>query len=166
MTARTKTPSFLAALAMAAALPLAAPASAGDDILVTSTSAMQEWQQEVTRDLDQRLLLAEKFTSRRPQSGIVQIRFELDENGKPVNLDTVYNSSGVSGERTASWAVRRLSNLDEVPVANASGARFQANIIYAESPQQKAEYLAELRETRNTRFAASDGEAPVIQLGS
>lgn len=166
MTARTKTPSFMAAFAMAAALPLAAPASAGDDILVTSTSAMQEWQQEVTRDLDQRLLLAEKYTTGRANSGIVQIRFELDENGRPANLETVYNSSGVSGQRTANWAVRRLSDLDEAPVANVAGARFQANIIFADNQKQKAEYVAQLRESRSTRFAASDGEAPVIQLGS
>lgn len=165
MTTNSKHP-LTAALALALALPLAAPASAGDDILVTSTSAMQAWQKEVTRDLDQRLLIGEARTTGRAQSGIVQLRFALDANGRPANIETHFNSSGTTGERVAKWAVRRLSDLDEAPVRNAAGVRYQANIIFADSEEERVQFAGDLRDMERTRLAAADPGERLVSLGN
>ena len=156
----------LAAAALAVTLPLAAPAAAGKDILVTSPTAMAQWQADVTRDLDHKLLLAERYTRGRPTSGIVQIRFTLDEDGKPTNLETVYDSAGTAARRSASWAVRRLRDLDQAPVMNASGVRFQANIIFAENREQKTVLAAQLDRMERVRLASAGSERAVVALGS
>lgn len=156
-------------LAAAAALGLAlaaTPASAGqDDIVVKSSAEMAAWQKDVTRDLNNKLRTSERFHSIRPESGIVQIRFTLDESGRPQDLKTYRSSGHVGSDRAATWAVRRLSRMDEAPVSNPDRAVFQANIIYAENRQDYARLAAELQESERARLASASSEVEVIALG-
>lgn len=156
------------AAALALGFSFAIPASAGEqeDILVTSSAAMEEWTAGVTRDLDRKLLHAERFRERAVSSGIVQLRFTLDQDGSPTAVKTYYSSANTGAVRTAHSAVKRLRDLDQAPVANASGATFQANIIFADNEEEKARFAKKLEKMERTRLASAGQSTMVITLGS
>lgn len=153
--------------AFALALTFSTPVAAGtsQDILVTSPAEMKSWQQTATRDLNRKLALGDKYGKGRSAEGIVQVRFTLDANGAPTNLQTYANTAGPVGERAAKWAVRRMRSLDNAPIANVEGRMFQANVIFAKGMLQKEELIAQLAKSERMRLAALGGADPVIQLG-
>lgn len=157
-----------AALALAATLPLAVPAHAGashEDIVVSSNAAMEEWQQQATRSLNRSLERNPLERSAQPEPGIVQITFELGDNGRPANIELHSSSSNWAAVRSARFAVRRLGDISDVPVADADKARFIANIIFADNPQQHGELLALLEQSERERLASETGESELIALG-
>lgn len=156
----------IAAVLSAAALSPAIAESGQEDIVVSPSRAMEEWRGDVSRSLGRNLLLAERWAKHNPDSGLVQIRFQLDEDGRASNMQTYHSSGSVSTDRAAAWAVRRLNNLDEAPAGIAPGQTFQANIIFAESPSQKARYEEKLAYIERRRLASNASERGVIALGS
>ncbi|GAA4049102.1 energy transducer TonB family protein [Parerythrobacter jejuensis] len=160
------------ALALGAALitpVLVTPAMAGSgqqEIVVSPSSAMEEWRADVSRDLGRNLVLAERWAKHNPDSGIVQVRFQLDAKGRPANMQTYRSSGSVSTDRAARWAVRRLSDLDQGPAQASAGQVFQANIIFADSAAQKAHYAEKLAYIERRRLASAAAERGVIALGS
>ena len=156
------------ALAVALGAMAATPAlanTAQQDIVVSPNRAMAEWRAEVSRDLSRNLDLAAEWNRYNPQTGIVQVRFSLDGNGKPVGLETYRSSGSVSTDRAAKWAVRRLHDLDRVPGGVRNGAMFQANIIFAQSRAQKDKLAGKLAWMEKKRLARNSGERNVIALG-
>lgn len=151
-------------IALACTLPVAAPALAQDDVLIVSQSAMQQWQQDRTKELD-RLLQSDREPFGRPLSGIVQISFTLDENGRPTGFETVHNSAGIAAQRTARWALSQLRDLDAVPVTSADGVRFQANIIFAANERDRAAFAAELATLEETRLADAQAGTTAVAIG-
>ncbi|WP_209348844.1 energy transducer TonB [Pontixanthobacter sp. CEM42] len=157
------------ALGLAASLtPIAANAGAtpSQDIVVRSQSAMEQWASDTTRDLNRQLNIGAKHKNLGSAQGIVQVRFETDASGKPVNLEVYRSSGNPTADRTATWAVRRLDGLNDAPVNNAAGARFQANIIFANTRADKQRFVAELATSERVRLARSVAESEVISLGS
>ncbi|MDC0886459.1 TonB family protein [Altererythrobacter sp.] len=150
----------------AIALTPAGANSGQDDIVVSTSRAMQEWRADVSQSLGRNLLLAERWAKHNPDSGLVQIRFQLDEDGRPSKMETYRSSGSVSTDRAAAWAVRRLNNLDDGPVRIASGQTFQANIIFAESEAQKDRFEEKLAYIERRRLASNAAEKGVIALGS
>lgn len=153
----------LAFIALACTLPVAAPALAQDGVLVVSQSALQQWQNDRTKELD-RLLQSDRDPFGRPLSGIVQASFTLDEDGRPTGLETVHNSAGVASQRIARWAVSQLRDLDSVPLASADGVRFQANIIFAANERERDAFAAELAAMESARLATAE-TGRVIAIG-
>ena len=155
-----------AAVALAAtALTPAIAEDAQDEIIVSPSKALENWRSDVSRDLSRHLDLADRWGKFNPDAGIVQVRFTLDANGRPTNMETYHSSGSVSTDRAAMWAVRRLSNLDEAPVRVTGGTTFQANIIFAETPAQKAEFSEKLAWIEKKRLASASAENNVIALG-
>ena len=153
-----------AGLAVTATTPVIA--AEDQDIIVSSRTALQQWVAKTNHRRDRQLEVVTRLRRLGAPRGIVQIRFDQGENGRPANVE-IYRSSGVpSIDRTAAWAVRRMSHLDEVPVAGAAKARFQANIIFANDPEEKAEYFAQLMQSERVRLASSAAERAVISLGT
>ncbi|WP_160730899.1 energy transducer TonB family protein [Pontixanthobacter luteolus] len=153
-----------AGLAVTATTPVIA--AEDQDIIVSSRTALQQWVAKTNHRLDRQLEVTTRLQKLGAPRGIVQIRFDQGENGRPANVE-IYRSSGVPLiDRTAAWAVRRMSGLDEVPVAGAAKAKFQANIIFATGPEEKAKYFAQLRQSEKVRLASSPAERAVISLGS
>ena len=153
-----------AGLAVTATTPVIA--ADDQDIIVSSRTALQQWVAKANHRLDRQLEVATRLRKLDAPRGFVQIRFDQGDNGRPANVE-IHRSSGVpSIDRTAAWAVRRMSRLDEVPVAGAAKAKFQANIIFANSPEEKARYFAQLVQAEKVRLASSGAERAVISLGS
>lgn len=156
---------------LASALTLGAitattPAIAGEsDIIVQSQAAMEEWSQDATRSLNRGLIQSERFSSTRPQSGIVQVRFTVDADGKAENL-SLYRSSGHSGtDKVATRAVRRIGNLADAPVRDASRQTYQANIIFASDVDEHAKLAKKLDKMEQARLARGNSEEEVVSFG-
>ena len=161
-----KTLTHLTFAAAASAAMLAAPVTAGQDdgIVVTSPAAMTEWKAEMNAQLDRQLIRSDGYRNQALLSAIVQIRFTLDEAGKPTNLQTVHHTGSRRAVRVARMAVRNLRGFDRAPVTGASDATYQANLVFARDPNEGATLKAELDDIERARLAAGHG-ANVIMLG-
>ena len=155
-------------LALGLSLPMvASPALAGDQeqIEVTSKSEMKRWQDKATRKLNNALRQAPGRHSVVPGNGIVQIAFRMGADGQPEQLEVHSNSADWKAERMAKYAVKRLGNISDVPVGNADGARFVANIIFAADQIQHKELKLALARSERARLAAGEAESETIVLG-
>ncbi|MEL7445008.1 MAG: hypothetical protein AAGK02_04260 [Pseudomonadota bacterium] len=162
------------ALAIAVALPLSVPANAGEKasagqnegpIVVRSQLTMEEWQEQMSRDLDRKLAHAPATRTLSMGSGIVQVSFTMGADGKADNLELYSNSANWLSKRTAMRAVRRLDNLSAVPVDDPQNARFLANIIIASDQETHDKLAAKLAKSERKRLAAADDESEYIALG-
>ena len=152
--------------AAASAAILAAPVTAGQDdgIVVTSPTAMTEWKTDMNAQLDRQLIRSDGYRNQALLSAIVQIRFTLDEAGKPTNLQTLHHSGSRRAARVAKMAVRNLRGFDRAPVTGASDATYQANLVFARNPNEGETLKAELADLERARLAAGGG-SDVIMLG-
>lgn len=158
----------LPAAAFALALPVATPAIAGEkseSIVVTSKAKMAEWKAETTKDINRSLRSAPIPDSSRPNTAVVQIAFTLGEDGKADNIEVLEGRGNWAARRTAAYAVRRLNDLDQVPVTNAENAQFLANIFFASTPEDYKELKAQLKKSEAKRMAAAEGDNEYILLG-
>lgn len=147
---------------MAGATPAIADSA---DIVVQSPAAMEQWSNDMTRTLNRRLIAAERITRTVPSSGIVQVRFTLDERGRPHDME-LYNSSGhVATDRVAMKALRGIQGFDEAPVIDARNQLFQANVIYARDAFEYQDLAAELKAREHIRLAKSASERTVLAFG-
>ncbi|AOL94544.1 hypothetical protein [Porphyrobacter sp. LM 6] len=165
MTTKGKIATLLLGATVFVAAPLA-PASAddGDDIVVSSTSAMDKWQQATTARLDRAMRRGDPLRTDTGNS-IVQITFTRGPDGKPANPQ-FYNGEGSWIERRiAKQAVMSLDNLDEVPVKRAGEVRFIANLIFAEDYRSLNKLRGRLLTMESARVAAKDERSTYIALG-
>ncbi|MEL6529399.1 MAG: hypothetical protein AAFQ27_05520 [Pseudomonadota bacterium] len=164
----TKRLALLPAAALAFTLPMSAPAMAGEKsegIVVRSQAALEQWQADTTSDINRSLKFARIPPSTRPNDAVVQITFTLGADGKPDNIELLNGDGNWAARKAAMYAVRRLNNLDEVPVGNAQNAQFLANIFFASSKDVHKQLAAKLAQTERTRIAAAGGENEYILLG-
>ncbi len=164
----TKHLAVLPAAALAFTLPFAAPAVAGeksDGIVVRSQEALEEWQAQTTKDINRSLRNAPIPNNARPNNSVVQITFTLGADGKPENIETLDGSGNWAARKAARYAVRRLNDLDTVPVSNAQNAQFLANIFFASSADMHKQLAAQLKKSERSRLAAAEGEKEYILLG-
>ncbi len=164
----TLTKSTAALLCAALTLPLATPAAADEsatDFVVQSEVAMTKWQKETTADLNRYLMGAPHQLGTKLKSSIVQVSFTVDERGKADNVEVVGGNGNLAAKRAARYAVRRLGNLDEVPVQQPQNAKFLANIIFADDLVQHKRLIAELERDNNPRFALVRPDETTVLLG-
>ena len=152
--------------AAALSLMAVAPVNADDQtIIVESKEAMAAWQSDVTRSLNNQLL-SERSTPRRAiESGIVQLRFTIDENGDAQNFELLSGTGDRATDRAAQRAVSRVSHLEDAPVRDIQSRTFQANIIFAKSPEEQDELMAKLAKSERVRLARAAEEREVIMFG-
>ncbi|QUL37033.1 hypothetical protein [Erythrobacter sp. JK5] len=157
----------LPAAAFALAVSFAAPAAAGksQDIVVTSHAAMQEWQQETTRDLNHALTRAPVARTVRPNDAVVQITFTLGEDGKAENLEVLDGKGNWAARKAAIYAVKRLDGLGDVPVYNPESAQFLANIIFASNREIHDQLAAKATSEMRERYAQAESERYILLGG-
>lgn len=164
MTTRLKT-TLAAAVALAVATSTTVPAMAQNDtIVVESAGALESWSEAVSRSLDKRLVRAEKSLRANPKSGIVQLRFTLNEDGRAHDFKVYRSSGNIRTDLIAKRAVRSLSNLGDVPVRNPQAEQFQANIIFAEGVQEHKKLAKLLRKTEAKRLARGGVESTILTI--
>jgi len=164
----TKHLAVLPAAALAFTLPFAAPAMAGensDGIVVRSQAALEEWQAATTKDINRSLKHARIPRNAFPNNAVVQVTFTLGADGKPENVAFLRGSGNWVARKVAMYAVRRLDDLDKVPVTNPQNAQFLANIFFASDKATHKQLAAQLEKAERTRIAAAGGEEEYILLG-
>ena len=147
---------------------LSSPA-VGQELAVTVTppTEMEVWSKTVTRNLDRRLARPEIGNARIGNaSGIVQLRFTLDEKGHPENILLFRSSGNHRTDRAAMNAVRGLNRLNEAPVRNVYEQTFQANIVFATDQPELEQFTEELRLSEIERLAQASTESDVISFGA
>lgn len=149
---------------MAALLPVTALAEGqGEDIVVSSGSAMQQWQQRTTAELNRALMREPPGAT--TENAIIQITFTLGEDGKAANPQ-FYNRDGSFLERSmAKRAIMSLDHLADVPVADREDARFLASIIFANDPRSYTKLQRRLRKMEQARIASRDDRRQYLALG-
>lgn len=153
------------ALAMLLALPTAASASSdSDDIVVRSQSPMDEWTSQTSAELNR--ALSRGINARgQPDNAIVQVTFTLDDNGKAENLEFLSREGNLFNRDMARRAIRRLKNLDQVPVEDVQSAQFLANIIFANNERVHTDLSSRLEKMETARLASKERAATYIALG-
>ncbi len=157
-----------AVCAAAFALPLAAPAIAGEksaDIVVRSAAAMEQWQAETTKDINRALAREPLAQKVHPNNSIVEVAFTMGEDGRADNVVVLKGNGNWAARRAAKYAVQRLDSLDQVPVSNPDNARFLAQIVFADDKQTHRQLTAQLRKSNAYRFANANNGENVILLG-
>lgn len=151
------------ALAFAVSLPIALPASAGQSDANIVVTQMEQWQENATRRLNRALVRSPNIKRGVPASGIVQLSFELGDNGRPTNVEVLTNSSNRQAAQTAAYAVRRMGDLSDVPVADLTNTAFRANVVFADSKRERRDLMAELERKERTKTASkSDGRTYIV----
>lgn len=141
----------------------AAAAKQGDDIVVSSSTAMRQWQKQTTAELDRALMIEPMGAT--TENAIVQIAFTLDEDGKADNLQ-FYNRDGTNLERgVAKRAIQSLDHLGDVPVDHPREARFLASIIFANDAASYRKLRTRLAKMEEARMASADGRRQYLALG-
>lgn len=147
------------ALICAAALPLGASLLAEEvdaPIVVTSPEEMRTWQKSTTNRLNRALARVPQIRNGSIPSGIVQISFTLDEDGRPTDLEVINSTTSPLARGSARQALRRIGDLSNVPVAAPREAQFLANIVFAKDQKDRRELLEGLERSEQDRIAAGD----------
>ena len=165
-----KSMSKSARCAFGAAVLVAIPTNAiasdeATDIVVQSNAAMKEWKEDVTHDLNRALARSSVARKMTPNASIVQVTFEIGEDGKPTNIELYNDEGNYSARKTAVYAVSRLRDLDTVPVSgDRSELQFLANIIFADSRADEERLAARLEASEQERIASTGVERTYIAL--
>ncbi len=167
MTTRSGFRALFWSAASAAALfvfPVTARAdSDGDVLVVRSGTAMEQWRQKTTAELNRLLMVEPAYST--TENAIVQISFTLGEDGMAANPQ-FYNRDGSQSERMAAQrAIERLANLAEVPVTSSDQPRFLANIIFASDARTLARLQRRLEKMETVRLASENPRDRYIALG-
>lgn len=160
--------SVLARSALSAAALFALPVSAlaggqSDDIVVRSGTAMEQWQQKTTIELNRALM--QEPPGATTENAIVQITFTLGEDGKADNLQFYRRDGSILERMMAKRAIRSLDSLTEVPVAKPDEARFLASIIFANDARNYARLQRQLAKLETVLRASEDPQNRYFALG-
>lgn len=163
--------SKIACRTIGAALLVALPANSlasndSDDIVVSPSAAMVQWQEDTTTDLNRALSHGGVRYRGEPNNAIVQITFSLGDDGKADNVRLHNDEGNYFARRIAVRAVKRLRDLDQVPVANPQDAKFLANIIFANSDNDLGRLEERLAKMERARLASSGKERTYLALGN
>lgn len=157
--------------ALGAALLLAVPASVAadhSDIVVQPSPALQDWQQDTSKQLNRALDRGgSQYTPfRSANNSIVQIGFTLGEDGRPDDVQVYDGDGNWAAKRAARRAVKSLAGLDQVPVANPQNVQFLANIIFADNERIHDRLEKRLQQMEAARLASSGPERTYVALSN
>lgn len=143
-----------------------------DDPSHASTSAsglvtMSQWSQRVQSLLQKQLHYPASLMSGRRNSGIVRVKFNCSEAGRPDQVTLVKSSGAFELDRAAMRAVSRIVSLHPLPDGLKSGQRFEAAIVFADTiddPQLKLIAAEQTKRNQWYRDSAMTAQATPILL--
>lgn len=136
----------------------------GESIVVTSQLPMKEWANSISQELSQHLNRSQGASMRDEASGIVQVRFDCDLDGRPTNI-SLYNRTG--HRSLVNRAIRALGKLDTMhplPQGVRPGQPFLANMVFATSEQQSEQLHDRLAFLEAKRLASARAERTYLAI--
>ena len=126
----------------------------GDDIVVR-TDGQMEFVQKASRDLTTQLDRHARFVRYPGGSGIVQVRFERGEDGRPDNVKLYRKSGRGALDGLALRAVRKMRVMKNMPSDIPANQQFLANIVVSDTVWEHTLLSEELELRERARIAAS-----------
>lgn len=141
-------------LAGAALLSTSAFASQPSGLNVqTSPVTLAEWSARISAELDRRLPIPEALPGRSQNSGIVIVKFLCSESGAPGDVALAKSSGSRSLDRAALEAMRHVATLHPLPDGMSHSQKYQAAILFAETPSEARRLVAAMQKDAATRNA-------------
>jgi len=131
-----------------------------------ATATLAAWSARVSAELDQKLPQPEMLPGQPSQSGVVIVKFGCSETGAPSEMAIVKSSGSRSLDRAAMQGIKRIG-LHPLPDGMTHGQRFQAAILFANSPEEARALLMGLRkeaERQNSWFAMRPQQTAAITI--
>lgn len=146
------------------ALPNQAHAQSQDAIEVVAASPMQQWHKDTTRSLNRSLKRAPAFTYGRVNESIVQIAFNVGDDGRAQNMRVLPGDGNHTAKRAALYAVRRLDTLASIPESK-SNQKVLANIIFYDNERSLEKMEARLASSERERVASKGELSQYLAIG-
>ena len=124
------------------------------------------WSTRVSAELDQKLPQPQMFPGQPSPSGVVVVKFGCSETGAPSDVAIVKSSGSRSLDWAAMQGIKRVG-LHPLPDGMAHGQRFQAAILFANSPEEARTLLIGMRkeaERQNSWFATRPQQTAAIAI--
>ena len=156
---------LMAALAVTSAMSGVSLAKHGQPILVESNrEAVTHWATGISRDLEEQVRAPRAMTGWQKTTGIVSVRFQCGEDGKPSDV-VLSRQSGVGRlDRSALRAVAALRSLHPLPVGMRTGQKVQANIFFSDDEYMFKRQLKQLSRESSAELAAGKRDPQVLAL--
>ena len=149
---------IVAALTAAA---LAAPVLAQD-----APITLAAWSTRVESALDHNLYYPTAMGGRIPGSGVVRVKFNCSESGRPDKVSLFTSSGDPDLDSAALRSVRRIASLHPLPDGMGHGQQYVATILYARSYEDYDGQIARMRAAAVKNNAWFKGPATIALLGN
>lgn len=136
-----------------------------DTIEVRASSPMQQWQARTTDALNRSLARAPAMRKGFVNASIVQIAFEIDEDGRASDMNILPGDGNFTAERAALYAVRRLDTLASMPTQGSS-KHVLANIIFYHDADSLRELKARLAASESARLSSRGAYRHFVAIGT
>lgn len=137
-------------------------------IVVTGEQVtLARWSDRVTRQLDRSLRYPAAPFGRSEPSGLVKVRFQCSEDGRPATVTLGRTSGARSLDREAIRAVTNIKSLHPMPEDMRPDQQFEAHIVFALSQADLNRQIAAMKreEASQNRLAASQARPIVVTAG-
>lgn len=156
---------LMAALTVTSAISGISAAQDQLPILIESNrGAVAQWVAGVSRDLENQLHYPRALLGRAPPEGIVSVRFNCAEDGRPVEIVLIRHSGANLLDDSALRAVARLKALHPLPAGLVVGQRVQANIFFAKSEYTLERQYERLRRETQKNLAAGKADNNLLAI--
>lgn len=132
-----------------------------DGIVVSSGRSVDNFVEDVSRDLDRQLNRFDVTSPRQQETGLAQVLFECGPDGKPTNI-RLYKKSGFWTGLKARRVVSKIRSLHPLPQGVTHDQLYMANIIIADSPREFEKLSEELKQLEQQRIASSKGDRKIF----
>ncbi|WP_379923135.1 hypothetical protein [Erythrobacter sp. R86502] len=130
-------------------------------IVVSSGRSVDDFVNDVSRDLDRQLKRIAITSSRQHGNGVAQVLFECGPDGKPINV-RMYKKSGFWTSLEARSVVSKIRSLHPLPQGITHDQLYLANIIIADSPREFQKLSEKLEQLEKQRIASATGDRKIF----
>ena len=155
---------ILGGAALLATSSFASPAT--DQHNSPATGTLAAWSTRVSSELDQMLPQPAMMPGQPSPSRVVVVKFGCSETGAPSDAAILKSSGSRALDRAGIQGIKRVG-LHPLPDGMAHGQRFQAAILFANSPEEARALLAGMRkqaERQNSWFAMKPQQTAAISI--
>lgn len=99
---------------------------------------LAEWTERLDGLLEQELVYPTPNYDREPDRGIVRVKFNCSESGRPDKVTILKSSGHASLDRAAIRAVSRLASLHPLPTGFKPDQKYEAILVFASSSTDPA----------------------------
>ncbi len=137
------------------------PALSQNIIVEPKRTTVDTFVEEVSHDLDDELRRA-RVDPISLYGGVAQLRFNVDDEGNPTNVQLYKKVGDRQVNRVAIHAINRLEGINLASIGYPEDTVIQANVVISTSRDQTAQLLKKLQREEQARLAAAQPEDRIV----